>query len=277
MIPRWKRGILLIMVLGLAGCYRQAADPLEPINNPTEPPPTAVPNDSQVIQPGEGDLTEFPATATLPLPVTVIQPADNPAATATPVEAQPTMAGDQSLPATSSIPITPLHAASPTVAIITPGGPSGLIIIDTATPTPDLLATATPSGLITPTSLFGEADDRCAYTVQSGDNLFRIAVNHGVTLDELRAANPAIIGDIIQPGQVLTIPDCDVEDADIEPTPEPQLTVVGGGRTHVVQSGETLLAIANRYGVTVQDIVDANNLTDPNQLSVGQELIIPVP
>jgi LysM repeat protein len=45
---------------------------------------------------------------------------------------------------------------------------------------------------------------------------------------------------------------------------------------HVVQANENLFRIAQQYGVTVQAIVEANNLTDPNNLTVGQVLIIPL-
>ena len=47
------------------------------------------------------------------------------------------------------------------------------------------------------------------------------------------------------------------------------------GYTHEVQRGETLAAIAAQYGVTVADIVQANGITNPNVISVGQELVIP--
>ncbi|MGA1194609.1 MAG: LysM peptidoglycan-binding domain-containing protein [Kiritimatiellia bacterium] len=49
------------------------------------------------------------------------------------------------------------------------------------------------------------------------------------------------------------------------------------GYEHVVQSGETLSAIAKAYGVTTADIVAANNLADANNLRVGQKLFVPVP
>lgn len=44
---------------------------------------------------------------------------------------------------------------------------------------------------------------------------------------------------------------------------------------HVVQSGETLIAIALQYGVTVAALQAANGISDPSALQVSQELIIP--
>jgi len=44
---------------------------------------------------------------------------------------------------------------------------------------------------------------------------------------------------------------------------------------HVVAQGDTVAAIAGRYGVTVTAIVRANNLADANRIEVGQHLVIP--
>ncbi|MGG3470366.1 LysM peptidoglycan-binding domain-containing protein [Neobacillus pocheonensis] len=46
---------------------------------------------------------------------------------------------------------------------------------------------------------------------------------------------------------------------------------------HVVQRGETLWQIANRYKVDMKEIVQLNGLPNPNQLIVGQSLVVPVP
>jgi murein DD-endopeptidase MepM/ murein hydrolase activator NlpD len=64
------------------------------------------------------------------------------------------------------------------------------------------------------------------------------------------------------------------------PTPDPVrlLPTLRSQPTQVVvQPGDTLGRIAGRYGVTVQQIVAANQITDPNLLSVGQVLVIPAP
>lgn len=46
---------------------------------------------------------------------------------------------------------------------------------------------------------------------------------------------------------------------------------------HVVKSGETLWQIANRYSVNLHSIAQINELANPNQLAVGQSLVIPTP
>lgn len=47
------------------------------------------------------------------------------------------------------------------------------------------------------------------------------------------------------------------------------------GRTHVVQAGDTLFAIARQYGTTVEALVEANNLGNSRIIVVGQVLVIP--
>lgn len=50
-----------------------------------------------------------------------------------------------------------------------------------------------------------------SYTIQSGDNLYRIALNHGVDLYDLAAYNGITVGSIIYPGQTLAIPGATVQ------------------------------------------------------------------
>jgi LysM repeat protein len=46
-------------------------------------------------------------------------------------------------------------------------------------------------------------------------------------------------------------------------------------RIHVVAPGEYVSLIARRYGVSVQALLEANDLPDPNYVEVGQRLVIP--
>ena len=57
----------------------------------------------------------------------------------------------------------------------------------------------------------------------------------------------------------------------LPPTPTP-----AGPTRHKVQAGDTVIAIAAKYGSTVKDIISANNLSADGRLGVGQELLIPV-
>lgn len=53
-------------------------------------------------------------------------------------------------------------------------------------------------------------------------------------------------------------------------------TLEGAGvQTHTVASGESLSRIANRYGVSVREIQQLNNITDPNKIRIGQKLKLP--
>jgi murein DD-endopeptidase MepM/ murein hydrolase activator NlpD len=57
--------------------------------------------------------------------------------------------------------------------------------------------------------------------------------------------------------------------------PTPPAHAQTNGPTYVVQAGDTLFSIARSFGVTVEALQTANNITDPSLLSVGQTLVIP--
>jgi LasA protease len=62
----------------------------------------------------------------------------------------------------------------------------------------------------------------------------------------------------------------------LDPTRPSSLPTLGPG-TYVVQPGDTIESIAEKFGVTEEAIIELNGLTDPNSLHVGQVLRIPVP
>ena len=110
----------------------------------------------------------------------------------------------------------------------------------------------------------GPGGGTTVHVVQPGENLFRIALRYNTTVQAIAQASGIANPWFIYVGQQLTIP------------------VAGGGggiappsTTHVVQPGETLYLIAARFSTTVQALMVANNLSNPNLIYVGQVLKIP--
>ncbi len=100
------------------------------------------------------------------------------------------------------------------------------------------------------------------YTVKAGDSLWSIAQRFGTTVDELKRLNN-LTSNTLQVGQVLRLPGAE------EPAPPS-----GNQTIYTVKAGDSLYRIAQNFGVTVGDIIDANDLTS-TVLSIGQQLIIP--
>jgi LysM repeat protein len=111
-----------------------------------------------------------------------------------------------------------------------------------------------------------ETDEFVIHTVVAGQGLLEIAAIYGVSVEEIMAANGLTDQDILRIGQELIIPGVSPQDA-----AEVQ------GNLHTVQAGESLLSIALLYGVTVEELQEANDLDNPDAIFIGQQLIIPVP
>ncbi|MCD8783906.1 LysM peptidoglycan-binding domain-containing protein [Staphylococcus xylosus] len=107
-----------------------------------------------------------------------------------------------------------------------------------------------------------EADASTQHTVKSGESLWSISQQYGVSIDEIKQNNN-INNNIVFPGQVIEIGGSGFQGQ------ESSSNATSGGSTHTVQSGESLNIIANKYGVSVEEIVSANNLNGyiiyPNQ------------
>ena len=110
---------------------------------------------------------------------------------------------------------------------------------------------------ITPTPTPPTTQDYIIYTVKSGDSLWKIANEYEVTVSEIIELNN-LGTTLLQIGQQLKIPTKTIS--------EPLY--------YIVKSGDSLWKIANQYNVTVNDLMNANNLTSTT-LQIGQQLIIP--
>jgi LysM repeat protein len=201
----------------------------------------------------------------------------------------------------SGLPITPLSPQTDpggipiitaTAIYITPSGPEAPVALPTSTPT---LEGAPPSqGIVgsvpETTTPLEELPEGCYYEVQRGDSMFGIALANDLSLDALREVNPDVEPDELQIGQRLRLPTCISPQAPtatlppgvtptVTPSVSPTPTVPAGSVVYTVRSGDSVYAIATRFGTTVNAIVNANPRlqANPNLLSIGQELIIPVP
>jgi len=162
-----------------------------------------------------------------------------------------------------SISLFPTETPTPT-ATDTPTATPTL----TATPTQTATPTETPTVTLTPT-LSGPF----VYEVVEGDNLFDIATRFNVDLFVLIAINNLDPSNpIIDIGDQLTIPGPDTELP--TETPLPDTLRPGSQIEYFVKSGDTLAIIAERFLSTIDSIVEENNLENPNDIFVGQKLII---
>src|SRR5918999_610246 len=148
-------------------------------------------------------------------------------------------------------------------------------------------------------------------TVQPGDTLSGIAVEHGVRVEELTALNALPDPNRIFVGQQLRLvaaepagaagaapPGVDAPATHVVARGEnlaiPRLATPGGSAsgaaatpplaapaasatvvTHTVAAGENLTRIARQYGATIAAIVAANGIANPSRIHPGQQLAIP--
>jgi len=109
------------------------------------------------------------------------------------------------------------------------------------------------------------------YIVKAGDSLWKIAKNNGITVAALKQAN-SLTKDTLRVGQKLVIPS---KAAAAGPVTTTALTTDPNQPTYVVAASDTLLSIAQKHGVKVEDLIRANKMTGKTHLSVGQKLVIP--
>ncbi len=94
------------------------------------------------------------------------------------------------------------------------------------------------------------------YTVRPGNTVYAIAQFFGTTVKEIAQANGLTHPYMIYPGQELVIP---IED-------------IRSPRYYVVRPGDTILSIADRYGLEIENLLALNRLEDPNIIYPGQIL-----
>jgi LysM repeat protein len=112
------------------------------------------------------------------------------------------------------------------------------------------------------------------YTVAPGDTLTGIAAKLHTTVAVLTATNKLKNASLIRIGQVLSVPGAAPAAAAAAPTAVP--TTIATTTSYTVARGDTISAIAARYGTTVAAIQSANGLKTASFIRIGQVLSVPV-
>lgn len=102
------------------------------------------------------------------------------------------------------------------------------------------------------------------HTVAAGDSFESIANKYGVTIRELVAANPQLL----KTGEQLNVPIAVAIPSEGDGSSSTK-------RTYTVKAGDTLTSIAIKHGTTVAAIASLNNITNINNIGVGQLLYLP--
>jgi LysM repeat protein len=175
------------------------------------------------------------------------------------IVASPTEAG--STPESTQIAIATATATSPPVPTPTPT-PTETPVTPTPTPTPTpaptVAATSPPVVAQTPST-------PTTHIVVAGETLSSIGQTYDVPTSLIASANDLSDADVIAAGTSLFIPSPDGR----LPDDAPNLGI------HVVQAGDSLAVIASNFDVTVQNVMLANGISNPDHIEVGQVLTIP--
>jgi len=169
-----------------------------------------------------------------------------------------------STPAASLALTHPAAAAHPVAAAAHP--------IESATPAANPAATAKPA---TPKQ----------YVVKAGDSASKIAFAYRITPAELLAANNLKENALVHQGQTLTIPE-PKSDAKSKSDPLKPTSTATASKTDVpptkttpglytIKKGDTAHSIAKSFGITVDELLKLNKITDPTKLQIGKQLKLP--
>ncbi len=107
-----------------------------------------------------------------------------------------------------------------------------------------------------------------SYTVKTGDTLSGIAERYGVTVQRLLLLNGLKSANDLQAGSRLVVPGAGG-------TPARRAGGGGAGGNYTVQPGDTLSELAERYGVSVDRLLQLNGLKSASDLQAGSKLVLP--
>lgn len=115
-------------------------------------------------------------------------------------------------------------------------------------------------------------EDYIVYTVKKGDTLYSIAQAYNIPVNEIITFNQ-LPSTTLSINQQLLIP-LNTDNDTTPPTTSPTPDTPSDTNIYTVEKGDSLWKIANKFGVTVDSIIKANNLTS-NTIQIGDQLYIP--
>lgn len=226
-----------------------------------------------------------------PIPPATATSEASPRLDETAAAAFPTAAATAS-PTAGPQPPTAAPAATPEPLITAESLPTPEPSPTSAPPTPEP-PTATPEVSPSPTAQTNSAGETI-HVVQAGENLYRIGLQYGLSWVVIAEFNGITDPNAITVGQELRIPPLPTATPETQsaapadarqPTAAAEQSVIDGAATAAsgpssavvvaVSPGDTLYAIAQRHGVTWDQVAEANGLSAPNQIYAGQVLKIP--
>jgi len=123
-----------------------------------------------------------------------------------------------------------------------------------------------------------------SHTVKSGDTVWDLARRYGVSVSSITKANGLGSAAVIRVGQSLSIPGGTAAGSSPATSGGSAPTLAtgdnlgdfgGATQSYTVKAGDTLAAIAARFGVSTSSIVSANGIKNPSMIRIGQKLTIP--
>src|ERR1017187_499229 len=156
-------------------------------------------------------------------------------------------------------------------------------------PTPADATTPSPTMPVGTTAAVTTDAGGGSYTVKSGDSLWKIARLQNVSVAAIKQANN-LSSDSLKVGQKLHVPTATAKattdttvntiSAGVAPASSTAWQTPGtyqenGQTIHIVDFSESPATIAKKYGIKIDDLLKANNITDAKKVQYGQRLVIP--
>lgn len=150
----------------------------------------------------------------------------------------------------------------------------------------DTVSATAPTPPSVPSNLVSPVSGGRVHKVKSGETLSHLAALYSMSVSDIAKANGLESDAKLKLGQALNIPSgrqsvaktesSDTRKAAASSSPAPSKTKSSSGaKTYTVVKGDNPVTIAKRFGVSYDDLLKLNKISDPRRLQLGQELKIP--